>query len=94
MPPAMLVGTADAKAESRMCTLILIALIRGYQWLVSPLLPPACRFYPSCSEYAVQVIGFYGPLRGLVKAAWRLLRCNPLSSGGLDLPVPLRDDAL
>lgn len=72
---------------------LLIALIRGYQRFVSPLLPPACRFYPSCSEYAVQAIGFYGPLRGLVRAAWRLLRCNPLSRGGLDFPVPERGDS-
>jgi putative membrane protein insertion efficiency factor len=75
------------------CTLILIALIRGYQWLCSPLLPPACRFYPSCSEYAVQAIQYYGPVRGLLKAAWRLLRCNPLSRGGLDDPMPAENDA-
>jgi putative membrane protein insertion efficiency factor len=68
-------------------TAVLITLIRGYQWLVSPLLPPACRFYPSCSEYAVQAIRYYGPVRGLIKATWRLLRCNPLSRGGVDLPV-------
>jgi putative membrane protein insertion efficiency factor len=70
------------------CTSILIAVIRGYQLLVSPLLPPACRFYPSCSAYAIQAIRFYGPVRGLGKAAWRLLRCHPLSRGGVDLPIP------
>jgi putative membrane protein insertion efficiency factor len=75
-------------------TTILIALIRGYQWVVSPLLPPACRFYPSCSEYAIQAIGYYGPLRGLAKAAWRLLRCHPLSRGGVDLPIHARGDSL
>jgi putative membrane protein insertion efficiency factor len=75
-----------------MTTVILIALIRGYQWLVSPLLPPACRFYPSCSEYAVQAIRFYGPPRGLGKAVWRLLRCHPFCRGGIDLPVPAGGD--
>jgi hypothetical protein len=75
------------------CTSILIVLIRGYQWLCSPLLPPACRFYPSCSEYAVQAIQYYGPVRGLLKAAWRLLRCNPLSRGGIDDPLPAENDA-
>ncbi len=63
---------------------ILIALIRLYQKAVSPLLVPACRFHPSCSEYAVQAIAVYGPLRGLLKAAWRVLRCNPYSKGGFD----------
>jgi putative membrane protein insertion efficiency factor len=76
-----------------MCTSILIALIRGYQWLLSPLLPPACRFYPSCSEYAVQAIYYYGPVRGLLRAAWRLLRCNPLSRGGVDDPIAAGNDA-
>jgi putative membrane protein insertion efficiency factor len=76
-----------------MCRSILIALIRGYQWLFSPLLPPACRFYPSCSEYAVLAIQYYGPVRGLLKAAWRLLRCNPLSRGGIDDPLPAENDA-
>ncbi|HOS97671.1 MAG TPA: membrane protein insertion efficiency factor YidD [Deltaproteobacteria bacterium] len=63
---------------------ILITLIRLYQKVVSPLLAPACRFHPSCSEYAVQAITVYGPLRGLLKAAWRVLRCNPYSKGGFD----------
>jgi putative membrane protein insertion efficiency factor len=73
-------------------TSLLITLIRGYQRYVSPLLPPRCRFYPSCSEYAAQAIGFYGLGRGLVKAAWRLLRCHPLSRGGVDLPIPAEGD--
>ncbi|GIX45812.1 MAG: putative membrane protein insertion efficiency factor [Candidatus Tectimicrobiota bacterium] len=70
------------------CSALLIAAIRAYQWLVSPLFPPACRFYPSCSTYAIEAIAAYGPWRGLLKAAWRLLRCQPLSRGGVDLPVP------
>ncbi|NMD40134.1 MAG: membrane protein insertion efficiency factor YidD [Deltaproteobacteria bacterium] len=63
---------------------VLIALIRLYQKALSPLLRPACRFHPTCSEYAVEAIRTYGPLRGLAKAAWRILRCNPYSRGGFD----------
>lgn len=73
---------------------VLITLIRAYQLLVSPFLPPTCRYYPSCSAYAIQAIGYYGPLRGLAKAVWRLLRCNPLSRGGVDLPIPTRGDTV
>jgi putative membrane protein insertion efficiency factor len=61
-----------------------IALLRLYQRTLSPLLGPRCKYYPSCSEYAVQAIGRYGILRGSVLAAWRLLRCNPFSHGGYD----------
>jgi uncharacterized protein len=61
-----------------------IALLRGYQRWLSPLFPARCKYYPSCSEYAVQAIGRYGILRGSVLAAWRLLRCNPFSHGGYD----------
>jgi putative membrane protein insertion efficiency factor len=61
-----------------------IGLIRVYQRVLSPLLGPRCRYYPSCSEYAVQAIERYGILRGSVLAAWRLLRCNPFSHGGYD----------
>ncbi len=58
--------------------------IRGYQRVISPLLGPRCRYYPSCSEYAVQAVERFGILRGLVLATWRLLRCNPFSHGGVD----------
>ena len=61
-----------------------IAPLRLYQAVISPALGPRCRFYPSCSEYAVQAIMRFGILRGLVLAAWRLLRCNPFSHGGVD----------
>lgn len=63
---------------------VLITLIRLYQKALSPLLPPACRFYPTCSDYAAEAIRIYGPARGLLKAAWRVLRCNPYSKGGFD----------
>ena len=61
-----------------------MAPIRLYQRLVSPLIPARCKYHPSCSEYAVQAIRAQGPLRGIVLAGWRLLRCNPLSNGGID----------
>ena len=63
---------------------VLTAPIRLYRRLVSPLIAPRCRYHPSCSHYAEQAISSYGILRGLVLAAWRLLRCNPWSPGGLD----------
>ena len=58
--------------------------VRLYRRVVSPLLGPRCRYYPSCSEYAVDAVREYGAARGFVLAGWRLLRCNPLSDGGLD----------
>jgi putative membrane protein insertion efficiency factor len=61
-----------------------IAPIRFYRRFISPAMPRACKYHPSCSEYAVQAISTYGVLRGLVLAAWRVLRCNPWSHGGVD----------
>jgi uncharacterized protein len=58
--------------------------LRFYQRAISPGLPARCKYYPSCSEYAVQAVRRYGILRGVVLAAWRLLRCNPWSHGGVD----------
>lgn len=63
---------------------ITTAPLKLYQAVISPALGPRCKFYPSCSEYAVQAIMRFGILRGLVLAAWRLLRCNPFSHGGFD----------
>ena len=62
-------------------------LIRGYQLLVSPLLPPSCRFTPSCSQYALEAVRRYGAVRGSWLAARRLARCHPFHPGGFD-PVP------
>lgn len=62
-------------------------VIRAYQRVISPVLPPACRFQPTCSEYAWQAIERYGALRGSWLAAKRVLRCHPFHPGGYD-PVP------
>ncbi len=64
----------------------LIHLIKVYQRFISPLLPPSCRFYPTCSSYAIEAIEKYGVIKGGFKAAWRVLRCNPLNKGGIDYP--------
>ena len=58
--------------------------IRLYQLLVSPLFPGTCKYHPSCSQYAIDAIRKYGLIVGSAKAAWRLLRCNPWSKGGVD----------
>lgn len=63
---------------------LVIAPIRVYQRIVSPLLAPRCKYEPSCSHYAAQAVEEYGILRGLILAGWRLLRCNPWSHGGCD----------
>ena len=68
-----------------------LAPIRLYQRFVSPLLPRRCKYLPTCSDYAVQAIRAYGPLRGAILAGWRLLRCNPWSHGGYD---PVSDQTL
>jgi hypothetical protein len=79
--------TLVARAVRRALQLLLLALVGAYRKLVSPLLPPACRFYPSCSQYAQQALSKHGPFKGSVLAAKRLLRCHPLHEGGID-PVP------
>jgi putative membrane protein insertion efficiency factor len=66
---------------------LIITILRGYKIVVSPLLPPACRFLPTCSDYAIEAIEKHGVGRGIVLAARRLGRCHPLHAGGFD-PVP------
>ncbi len=61
-----------------------IALVRFYQHFLSGMKPRTCRYHPTCSEYAAQAIRHCGVARGLVLAAWRVLRCNPFSPGGYD----------
>jgi hypothetical protein len=68
----------------RIATAVLLAPIRAYQRWISPAVPPRCRYYPTCSNYAVEAIRELGPVRGSILAAWRVLRCNPFSHGGVD----------
>ncbi|HKA23181.1 MAG TPA: membrane protein insertion efficiency factor YidD [Blastocatellia bacterium] len=63
---------------------VLVFLIRGYQLFISPILPPSCRFTPTCSEYTLQAIQKYGALRGTYLGVRRLLRCHPFHEGGYD----------
>jgi putative membrane protein insertion efficiency factor len=65
---------------------VLIGFVRGYQMVLRPILPSVCRFEPSCSEYFIQAVRKYGPLRGACKGAWRICRCNPFCQGGFDPP--------
>jgi len=65
----------------------LLLAIRVYQIVISPLFPPSCRFYPTCSSYSYQAIKKYGPFKGLVLAFKRIIRCHPGNPGGFD-PVP------
>ncbi len=66
--------------------LFLIAGVRFYQLVIRPLLPPLCRFHPSCSEYFIEAVNKYGPVRGGCKGVWRICRCNPWNRGGYDPP--------
>lgn len=63
---------------------IIILLVRGYQKLISPLFPPTCRFYPSCSAYFIQAVEKYGAVKGSYLGIKRILRCNPFHPGGYD----------
>lgn len=64
----------------------MIRLIRVYQVWISPVMLPRCRFTPSCSQYGIEAIRKYGPVGGLWRTAWRILRCNPWCEGGHDPP--------
>lgn len=78
-----------ARAIRRLPALVLIGLIRAYQLIVSPWLGPTCRYYPSCSAYGLQAVRTHGALVGFALAAWRVLRCNPFSHGGIDEVPPV-----
>jgi hypothetical protein len=70
--------------------LLLRAAIRAYQWLLAPVLPPSCRYLPSCSHYAEEAIAQHGPVHGTWLAARRLCRCHPWGGSGYDpVPAPL-----
>jgi len=63
---------------------IVLSLLRGYKWAISPMLSPACRYVPTCSEYALEAVERYGVLRGSVMAMRRVLRCHPFADSGYD----------
>lgn len=65
-------------------TRVVLYLLRGYKWALSPLLSPACRYVPTCSDYAMEAVDRYGVLRGGLMAMWRVLRCHPFVQGGYD----------
>lgn len=71
----------------RVLGLAIRGLIRAYQLLVAPILPPSCRYYPSCSHYAAEAVERHGPWRGSLLAVRRVLRCHPWGGSGYD-PVP------
>lgn len=66
---------------------IIISIVRGYQKLISPLFPPSCRYYPSCSTYMVQAVEKHGAAKGSLMGTARIIRCNPFCKSGRD-PVP------
>jgi putative membrane protein insertion efficiency factor len=83
----MTTGGQQAPGRRSAGVWVLVMLVTGYRRLISPLLPPSCRFYPSCSAYALEAVQVHGALRGSWLAARRLSRCHPFHAGGLD-PVP------
>ncbi len=66
---------------------VVISLLRFYKAVISPCLPPSCRFYPTCSEYMLAAVKKYGAFKGVYLGIVRLLKCNPFCKGGFD-PVP------
>ena len=80
---------AVVRGVSRIAVAGLVAVVRAYQFCISPLLRPSCRFMPTCSEYTIEALKIHGVLRGLALSVWRILRCNPYGGSGYD-PVPLQ----
>lgn len=68
---------------------LFLGLIKLYQKILSPLKPPCCKYYPTCSQYAADAVKKHGVIKGSILAVWRILRCNPWSMGGIDY-VPER----
>ena len=77
-------GWRFARALRQAPKWVLIFLVRAYQTVISPMSGPSCRFYPSCSEYAIRALRRHGIFRGGWYAVWRILRCNPWNFGGVD----------
>ena len=77
----------------RIAKQIVLQLLKGYKWAISPMFPPSCRYTPTCSEYAMEAIDRYGAIRGGLMAAWRILRCHPFVKGGYDPVVKQSGDS-
>jgi len=69
---------------SKFPKVVFIGIVKGYQYVISPILPPSCRFIPTCSTYTIQAIEKYGVVRGTYLGLRRILRCHPFSRGGYD----------
>lgn len=65
-------------------TFVVLLPVHAYRKLISPMLGPRCKYYPTCSAYAVDAVKEYGAVRGAILASWRVMRCNPMSDGGFD----------
>ncbi|EYT48955.1 membrane protein insertion efficiency factor YidD [Brachybacterium muris] len=78
---------ATMRSLARLPRRLLALPVRAYQVGISPYTPPACRFYPVCSQYGMDALRVHGAVKGTTLTAWRILRCNPLTRGGPD-PVP------
>jgi putative membrane protein insertion efficiency factor len=74
--------------------ILLIGLVRGYRIAISPLFPPTCRFYPTCSQYAIEALETHGVLKGSWLSVRRICRCHPLNPGGYDPVPPKKDETL
>jgi putative membrane protein insertion efficiency factor len=85
-PPDTLLSALKRLTEYPLAWLreLFLLPLHAYRRLISPALPPRCRYYPSCSTYAVQAVRELGIVRGSIVAAWRIVRCNPWSPGGVD----------
>jgi putative membrane protein insertion efficiency factor len=78
-------------ALRRLLTALLTGVVRSYQLMVRPWLPPLCRYQPTCSAYAIEALRLHGPVHGSLLAGKRICRCHPFHAGGFD-PVPLPHD--
>lgn len=77
---------------ARALVTLVVGIVRLYQRTLSRVLPPTCRFVPSCSSYMIEAVRRHGPLRGVALGLWRILRCNPFCRGGYDPVPPARDE--
>lgn len=77
-------GTRPRTFLGRLAQFLVLRVLAGYKWAISPLFLPACRYVPTCSEYATEAVERHGAVRGGLMGLWRLLRCHPFAHGGHD----------